>query len=348
MVVETAVLAVGAFVVAAALTGMIRRVAIARGMLDVPNDRSSHDVPTPRGGGLAIVVATLAGLIVSSALGAIPRNHLIALVGGSLAIALVGYMDDRRGLSARVRLVVHLAAAIWAVWWLGGLPSIRFGREIYELGLVGHLLSVLGIVWTLNLFNFMDGIDGLAASEAVFIAWGAAALAALSGSSSDVTTVSVVLGAACCGFLYWNWPPARIFMGDAGSGFLGFVLAVLALAASRDNAAAPAIWLLLGGVFFVDATVTLLRRLTSGQRLHQAHRTHAYQWLARRWNSHQRVTLVVLAVNVAWLFPAAAIASRYPRAAVWLVLAAWLPLIVVAVWVGAGRREGSAERTTRR
>jgi Fuc2NAc and GlcNAc transferase len=128
-------------------------------------------------------------------------------------------------------------------------------------------------------------------------------------------------------------------MGDVGSGFLGFSLGVLALGAARDDTAAPFVWLLLGGIFFVDATVTLARRLLRRERVYEAHRTHAYQWLARRWASHRRVTLVVIALDMIWLLPAAALATYYPRATPWLILCALGPLVVLALVVGAGRAE---------
>ena len=338
MVIETIAITLGAFVVAAVLTGVIRRAALVRGMLDIPNQRSSHQVPTPRGGGLAVVIAAFAGWFTASALGALPDNLLIALLGG-IPVAFVGYLDDRRGLPARMRLVVHLAAAIWAVWWLGDLPPIQFGDATVETGLAGKVIALLGIVWTLNLFNFMDGIDGIAASEAIFVAAAGAGIAGLCGLSTSSMLVGLTLAAACGGFLPWNWPPARIFMGDVGSGFIGYAVGVLIVAGLREQPGAPFIALILAGVFFVDATVTLLRRLMRRERLAQAHRTHAYQWLARRWSSHRRVTLAVLATNVSWLLPLAAIASRHPSVAAWLLVAAWLPLLGLALWAGAGRRE---------
>jgi Fuc2NAc and GlcNAc transferase len=161
----------------------------------------------------------------------------------------------------------------------------------------------------------------------------------LQTASTDVAAVACILCAASAGFLIWNWPPAKIFMGDVGSGYLGYVIAVLAMAATRDNPAAVWVWLILGGVFFVDATVTLARRSLLGERLDEAHRSHAYQWLARRWRSHRRVTLSVLAVNVFWLLPAAWLAMRYPRAALWSLAGAFAPLIILAIAAGAGRRE---------
>jgi Fuc2NAc and GlcNAc transferase len=225
---------------------------------------------------------------------------------------------------------------------LKGFPPLQVGIHRVDMGALGYLFGTLVIVWSLNLFNFMDGIDGIAASEAVFIGVAGGVLVLVGGGSVALATLCLVLAAACSGFLWWNWAPAKIFMGDVGSGFLGFSIAVLALGVARDQPAGPFVWLILGGVFVVDATVTLMRRLWRRERLYEAHRSHAYQCLARRWQSHRRVTLTVTAVNVFWLFPWATLATLYPVHAGWAALAAVGPLLVAAVAVGAGRQEPRA------
>jgi Fuc2NAc and GlcNAc transferase len=330
-----------ALVVSAVVTGLVRRFALSHGVMDIPNERSSHTTATPRGGGMSIVLACTAALLVFAAVGTVESRLVIALLGGGGMVAAIGFLDDRRPMPTALRLAVHIAAAAWAVAWLGGLPAIRVGNLVFSAGWFGYVLGVLGIVWTLNLFNFMDGIDGIAASEAVFVG-GGALLLNLHAVSAEVAAVACIFCAASAGFLIWNWPPAKIFMGDVGSGYLGYMIAVLAMAATRDNPIAVWVWLILGGVFFVDATVTLARRSLLGERLHEAHRSHAYQWLARRWGSHRRVTLSVLAVNVFWLLPAAWLAMRYPQFAVWSLVGAFVPLIVLAIAAGAGRREQTA------
>ena len=216
---------------------------------------------------------------------------------------------------------------------------MRVGSHLVSLGVLGTLIAVLGIVWVLNLFNFMDGIDGLAAAEATFVAWAGAMLTSAAAASSGATAAALVFGASCLGFLRCNWPPARIFMGDVGSGYLGYVIAVLALGAARSNPVAIWIWLILGGAFFVDATVTLVRRALRRERVHEAHRSHAYQWLARRWRSHRKVTLAFLALNLVWLLPCAVIASLRPGYAAAMTIIALAPLVVLAVAAGAGRSE---------
>jgi len=337
--IEIACICAGALLLSAWLTGRVRKSALARGVLDIPNERSSHQSVMPRGGGLAIVLAFNAGLVALAAFGCQCGAVLLALAGGGLAVAAIGFVDDRWSVPPAWRLSVHLAAAIWAVVCLGGLPALTIGNLIVSLSWIGYVLAVLSIVWTLNLFNFMDGIDGIAASEAVFICAGAGTLSLLhAGDAGSVGTLAWIFCAACLGFLLWNWPPARIFMGDVGSGYLGFVIAVLAIAADHDDPAAPWTWLILGGVFFVDASVTLVRRALRGERVYEAHRTHAYQWLARRWG-HRRVTVSVWMVNVLWLWPSAALATSYPGSAIWVLITAFVPLICLSVAVGSGRAE---------
>lgn len=271
----------------------------------------------------------------------IGRGMLLTLIPGGLAVAVIGFLDDRYKVPAKVRFLVHLGAAVWAVYCLEAPAEMRLGHQLIYLGpWGGGVLAVLTITWAINLFNFMDGIDGIAASETAFMSLAGAALVLL---GEGPTAVAIVLGAASCGFLLWNWPPARIFMGDVGSGYLGYVVGVLIIAAMRDNANSLWSWLILGLVFFVDATVTLLRRLIRGDRVYQAHRSHAYQWLARRWGSHLKVTTAVLVVNLVWLLPAAWLAVRNPIEAPWITALVLAPLVLLVVFIGAGRREAVPE-----
>lgn len=324
---------------AAAGTCWLRRHALRSRWLDMPNARSSHSTPTPRGGGLAIVAGASGGLSALAALGLIDFALWLALVPGGVAVATVGFIDDRRSVPPSLRLAVHFGAAAFALVVFGGVPPMQFGPSIIDLGWTGHLLGLLAIVWTLNLFNFMDGIDGIAASEAVFVMAAAITLAILTGPLVQAHAAALVLAAACLGFLAWNWPPARIFMGDVASGYLGYAVAVLALAAGRTQPHAPLLWLALGSAFFADATATLVRRMLRGERIHEAHRLHAYQQLARRWRSHGWVTVGLLLANLAWSVPLAALGAAEPSraaAAAGLALAGWLVVVAIA---GAGRQE---------
>jgi Fuc2NAc and GlcNAc transferase len=335
---------VGACFLSMALSAVVRKLAVSHGVLDLPNDRSSHSTPIPRGGGVAIVVATSVAAVFLAWYGLVDSRLFIAVTGGGALVAIVGFLDDRHQLPARVRFAAHLAAALWALWWLGGLPPLRLGNEVVSFGWTGYVIGALVIVWTLNLFNFMDGIDGIAASEAVFVAWCGAWLALLAGSAGAVAAMGAVLGAACVGFLWWNWSPAKLFMGDVGSGYLGYVIIVLGIGAARESAVALLVWLVLGGAFFTDATVTLVRRIVRRERVYEAHRTHAYQWLARRWGSHRRVVLLVLLVNCLWLLPCALFAVLRPVYAAVTVAVALVPLVILTVSAGAGRAENQPRK----
>ena len=338
---STVLIGAATLVASAFLTAIVRRLALARGVLDHPNVRSSHAMATPRGGGLSIVVTVSVALTVLTLAGTMAPELLWALLGGGGAVASVGLADDHRPVPAWIRLIVHVGAAVWAAAWLGGPTTLVLNHHVVHLGLIGLVLAVAGVTWVLNLFNFMDGIDGIAASEAVFVSGAALPLMALCGVSGEVSAACLMIAAASLGFLLWNWPPASIFMGDVGSGYVGFVIGVLALAAARQSPAAVWVWLILGGVFFVDATVTLVRRAARGERIYDAHRSHGYQWLARRWGSHRRVTVAVMMLNLIWLLPCAVLATLHPDHAVAIVVVALLPLVAVAIAAGSGRRENA-------
>jgi Fuc2NAc and GlcNAc transferase len=317
-------------------TGWMRQHALRTNLLDIPNDRSSHKQPTPRGGGLAIAVAASVGFATLFWLGQLNGKMLLALLLGGGAIALVGMLDDRHKLSPSLRLSIHLAAAALAIWCLGGIPPLQVGERVVDLGAPGWVLGVLAIVWTLNLFNFMDGIDGIAASESTFMAVIGGILLLLAVPDSSLAGAAFVFGAACLGFLAWNWPPAKIFMGDVGSGYLGYVLAVLALGSGVEHPAAGLAWLILGGLFFADATVTLLRRVVRQQRVFDAHREHAYQHVAIRRGSHRAVTLAVWGINLCACLPLAYAALRWPAWAAWIASLAVAGAAVAAASLGAG------------
>lgn len=327
-------------VLAWALTAVLRRYALARQLMDMPNARSSHSVPTPRGGGVAIVLTFLAGLSLAFILQlGIPAPLYWALLGAGAFIALLGFLDDHGHIAARWRLLGHFGAAIWALYWLGGLAPLGVAGGLLDLHWVGHVLAAFYLVWLLNLYNFMDGIDGIASVEAICVCLGGAILYALLGTVSLIDLPLLMLAASVLGFLVWNFPPARIFMGDAGSGFLGIVLGILSLQAAWVAPNLLWAWLILLGVFIVDATLTLLRRLLRGEKVYEAHRSHAYQYASRRIGRHLPVTLAVLALNLFWLLPLAALVTLGWLDGLLGVLIAYLPL----VWLGFRYRAGQAE-----
>ncbi|MDQ3082466.1 MAG: glycosyltransferase family 4 protein [Gemmatimonadota bacterium] len=306
---ERAIFIVAAAILSWLLASRVRLYALDR-LLDIPNERSSHSSPTPRGGGLAIAFTALGGIILAAMWKWIDWNLAIALTGGGSMIAAVGWIDDHRDLPALVRFAVQFLSAAWAMFWLGGLPALTVGSTQLSLGIAGIPLGVIGIVWAINLYNFVDGIDGLAAGEAVTTGM-IGGLILLAMGHYGLAMVSLLIAAANAGFLPLNWAPAKLFMGDVGSGMLGYLFAELAIASENAGAVPLLIWVLLLGAFVFDATVTLCRRIAHGERWYHAHHSHAYQRMVQAGRSHAQVSSMILAINfvlaalaiVAWLRP---------------------------------------------
>ncbi|MFG0321327.1 glycosyltransferase family 4 protein [Pseudomonas sp. zjy_13] len=320
------------------MTAGLRRYALAKSILDIPNARSSHVIPTPRGGGVAIVVSFIAVLAFLGFQGNESARALLALAGAGGLVAIIGFMDDHGHIAARWRLLGHFIAAFWALYWLGGLAPLSVFSWTLELGVFGTVLAAIYLVWMLNLYNFMDGIDGIASVEAICVCIGACLTYWLAGHT-HLMTLPLLLAMAVLGFLFWNFPPARIFMGDAGSGFLGIVLGVLSLQAAWASSQLFWCWLILLGVFVVDATFTLLRRLSRGEKLYEAHRSHAYQFASRRYGRHLPVTVGVAVLNLFWLLPIALCVALFDLEGVVGVLIAYVPLVGIAFAYKAGSAE---------
>jgi Fuc2NAc and GlcNAc transferase len=302
---QSAVLVLLTFVASVLGTAGVRKYALSERILDRPNERSSHAEPIPRGGGLAIVLGWSMALCLMYVAGILSARLFSALALGGTAVAWIGWRDDRHSVSPTIRLLVHFGAAVLVMWAIQGLPALRLFGLVAPLGITGSLIGVLIVVWGINLYNFMDGIDGLAAGECVVACAGMTALTVAVGG---LWLLPAILGAAAAGFLVWNWPPAKIFMGDVGSGFLGFALFSLALASERSGGPSLLSWIIVLGAFCGDATLTLLRRAVRRERLHVAHRHHAYQRLVKVGYSHREVTLGAL--GIACISGATLIAGR--------------------------------------
>lgn len=333
-------LLVAVFAVSWALTLVLRRYALAKSLMDIPNERSSHSTPTPRGGGVAIVVTFVLALPILAGFDLLSFAALYGLLGSGLLVAVIGFVDDHGHIAARWRLFWHFIAAAWALFWLNGLPPMSLFDTVLDLGWFGNVLALVYLVWMLNLYNFMDGIDGLASAEAISVCLGMCLVYWLNGTV-ELIWAPLILAAVVAGFLCWNFPPARVFMGDAGSGFLGFLLGGLALQAAWMVPEMFWSWMILLGVFIVDATWTLFRRFARGDKVSQAHRSHAYQYASRRFASHKVVTYGVIAINVAWLTPLAIVVAKGGMHGIEGVLLAYLPLFILSYVFDAGMPEGS-------
>jgi Fuc2NAc and GlcNAc transferase len=316
------------------LTWLVRTRALAHGRLDLPNARSSHTQPTPRGGGLGIAAVLVAVVLVLWVQGALAASAALAYGVGGALVAVIGALDDRFNLPALPRFGTHVVAAALAVALLLRAPDAIALWPIVPRAVVLAIL-VLAIVWSVNLFNFMDGIDGIAASQAVFVSAASALLTAQGELAADAALLTST-ASACLGFLAWNWPPAKIFMGDVGSGFLGFWLAVLAI--GLHVAGELDIWtsVILSSTFVADATVTLLRRMARGERWYEAHRSHAYQHLALRWRSHLKVTCLTWGVNLLVVLPIAWTSTVWRDSAPWLAIGLLSALCFACFLTGAG------------
>jgi len=325
------------FLLSWSLTWCVRRYALAKQILDIPNDRSSHHTPTPRGGGVAFVLVFMMTTYCLMYAGIIHLPSGILLISLAGLIALLGFCDDKYTLPAYWRFIGHFVVSLLVVIVLGGLPKIQFYGWTLHPGYVADAFAVLYLVWMLNLYNFMDGIDGLASIEAIFVCLAVSILYYFNGYPQYMI-IPLILATAVTGFLYWNFPPARIFMGDAGSGFLGFMLGVLSLQATAVGSRFFWSWFILLGVFIVDATVTLFCRLIQGERIYTAHCNHAYQHAARVLQSHRSVTLSVLGFNILWLWPLAMLVGLGYLNGFNGVIIGYTPLCILAIQLRAGRK----------
>ncbi len=335
-VIVTLVGVVGSAAATSALTGVVRAYALREGLKDIPNDRSSHAQPTPRGGGLAIAAALFVASGGALVLDPWAWRWVLALVVGGGVNAAVGWMDDRRSLSVRFRLCSQFAVAAFALVLVGTRIHLNVLPGVVLPPLLLFPFVALYLTWMTNLYNFMDGVDGIAGAQATTVGLTLAIGAAAEGNAA-VALISAAVAGSALGFLTHNWPPARIFMGDVGSALLGFVLGALGLWASSVGAFEFPAFLIAMSVFIVDATLTLVIRAIRREKVTQAHRSHAYQVLVRRTGSHRTVTVAVLAFNLGILTLAALWADLNPALA-------WVPLVVIwgalaagFVAIGAGR-----------
>lgn len=323
------------FLISFSLTAVTRFLSIKYKFFDTPNERSSHTVLTPRIGGLAIVITFLISLCVYflNLHSAEKINLFYSLFFSCTLVAAVGLWDDLRDISSKIRILVHFGAAINVVYWLSGSPPINVVGISFESNILTILLSIIMLVWFLNLFNFMDGIDGIAASETLFVLLAGAYFSWQSGAE-ELLYISLILSFSTLGFLIFNWPPAKIFMGDVGSGFLGLTIGILAYANANEGISLW-VWFILFSVFLVDSTYTLFIRFITGEKWYVAHCSHAYQHAARKFG-HQKVTVTTSLINIFWLFPMAYLSYLYKDWGVIFFIIASLPLIMLVKKFNAG------------
>ena len=298
---------VGSLFISVVVTGLLQKYALRRSLIDVPNERSSHLTPTPRGGGLSIVLVILICIGVLFLTGQLQKDIAIAVGLGGFFVSLIAWIDDHQHIPALWRAMAYGIAAVFSVYCLGGFTHLQLGPYLLPLGMIGNVLSVVWIVWMTNLYNFMDGTDALAAIQAMCVGLLAGILFWLEGQYG-LAMVCFVIMASSCGFLFWNWPPAKIFMGDVGSCTLGFCFGVLTMIGEIEGTVSFAVWSILLSIFICDATLTLLMRIIKGEKWHKAHCSHAYQRWVQMGASHKSLVLSVLLINAMILWPMATMA----------------------------------------
>jgi Fuc2NAc and GlcNAc transferase len=319
------------------LTGRIRAEAHRRELLDVPNERSSHDRPVPRVGGLSIVLVVLAGVL---AFGLLIEEQPVSwfwmiFVSGTMIVA-VGLLDDLFGMRKRVRIFVHILAAIVIVLYIGARLEIVFPEALALTGAPAIALIVLYVVWNINSYNFMDGIDGLAGGHAVYVGLAAGGFALYNGAWLLAAVYGLIV-AASLGYLRHNWHPAKVFMGDLCSGFLGITFAITSLWGNLDNSVPLTAFLILMAYFYVDSGWTTLRRMLAGENFTQPHRDFAFHHAIRAGHSHSKVTTIILLVELLWLTPMAVLAVALgDNRSIPVLIVAYIPVFAAVLYWKAG------------
>ncbi|MBF7066129.1 MraY family glycosyltransferase [Aliarcobacter butzleri] len=271
------------------LTYFIKNYMIKKSLVASVNERSSHTVPTPHGGGIAIAITWFIGLFYLYFIGQIENNLFYALLLGAV-ISIVSFFDDIYELSPKLRLIIQAIVAIGGLYFLGGFEALSFGIFDIQNPIFTNIFAFFMIIWFINLYNFLDGINGYAGSEAVFLS--------LAGFILFGGNYFLVLDVAVLGFLYWNWNKAKIFMGDVGSTLLGYNVAIFTIYYANQEPTNFWIWIILFGVYWFDATLTLIRRKLNKERLSLAHKKHAYQRLTQAGWSHYKVTNYSIGLNI--------------------------------------------------
>jgi Fuc2NAc and GlcNAc transferase len=340
------------FILSLSMTFLVRKFSETFGLIDTPNSRSSHSIPIATGGGIAIVISFFCAISYLWMTNAVSMIYYIAFIGTCFPIAIISLIDDYKTVANRWKFLVQLIACTWAVLLLQvdsealNIFQKRIILGEYEKSLdqfsdhsiMVHFISIIMLAWLLNLYNFMDGIDGLAASEGIFSCLGAFFIV-LSTNNTTIPILLMCLMFSILGFIIINWPPAKIFMGDVGSVFIGSALGIFILVTANANVMTIWSWLILLAVFFTDASFTLARRVLRRDKWYRPHRTHAFQLAAIQYNSHKVVTLGVIVINIFWLFPLAYFASKYEVYRIIISILAYFPILLIVWYFNAGKKE---------
>jgi glycosyltransferase WbpL len=317
--------------ISAGLTGLIRYYSIEKNLYDIPNQRSSHEIPKPKGGGISIVLIVIGSIILLLLSKKINLDISISLLVGLTIVSITALIDDLFNLSALIRAVFYVIASFISLYLIDGLTVLSINNYSFNIGSLGLLLGVIFIVWLTNLYNFMDGTDSFAGIQTICVAIFMGSILFLS-SNLYLGVVFFCLIAATVGFLYWNWPPAKIFMGDVGSCSIGFLFGLMSIYTEQKETISITVWLIALAPFISDATFTLLKRILNGEKWYKAHNTHAYQRLYQRGISHRNLAIGLLFINIVIIWPVAYITQIYKNIEFIMLILTYI--IMAIIWFG--------------
>jgi Fuc2NAc and GlcNAc transferase len=329
--------------VSSMLTHSIRILSLKYKIFDIPNNRSSHDVPTPKGGGVSIVVLLMMTIMVLSFYDLIDKDILMSLSIGLIIVSIIGLIDDYKNLPILIRAIGYIVAIMISLKYIGELTSVEVNNNSLYLGYSGYIFSVLFVFWLTNLYNFMDGTDGFAGIQTICVSMFIGVILYLSGHMS-LAIILFCVASSTIGFLYWNWAPAKIFMGDVGSCTLGFLFGLLAIYMEKNGIISIVVWIILLAPFIGDATFTLFKRIINREKWYEAHNSHAYQKLYQLGISHSKLAIGLLITNVFIIWPFAYFAHSYKNIEFMMLISSYC--IFSIIWLIVQNKYKEFEITT--
>jgi len=322
-----------AFVVSFLGIYFLKKYALQLNLVAIPNERSLHNKVTPRGGGVIIAIIFLSFNLVFYINSQMKTAEFLALFGGGLIMSVTGFLDDILELKASIRFLIQFLVVGWGLYWVGGIPSIAFFEGLTGLYVIANAVAVVVLVWFINAFNFLDGIDGLATSSVTFFSLSVGGYFLWQGIE-PYGSLLIILAAGSLAFLYFNWPPAKMFLGDAGSTFFGYFFGVMLIITVKNNSISIWTWLIVFAYFLTDTTTTTFLRLCLVKGWYRPHRSHAYQNLARVLDSHKFVTSLITGINVFYILPLAYLSTQYQQYGWLAFLVSFLPILVFVLKYG--------------
>ena len=308
--------------------------------IDLPTDYTVHTKPKPSAGGVSILISYLFFIFTIANYAATDYSVFLILLCSLLPVALIGLLDDFFQIRIYLRLLVQLFSAVIIVYYFQ-INNNNFDIQIYgeQSVIIIFIISIILSMWLMNLYNFMDGVDGYASIECIFVSFSASFIAYWNNSENLLYIYIAGIGAATLGFLLRNWPPAKIFMGDTGSVSIGCIFSFFIFYTASESVISIYTWLILLSVFISDASYTLAVRIVTKRNITRAHLRHAFHILAVRENSHNYVNKVLISINLCWILPLALLSNAYMDYHIIIAILAYLPLLISLIKIGAGLEE---------